>query len=201
MPRKILLFFFALISWGTTLAQSNCTLRKDEDGIKVYTCNTDTSKFKSIKVECMLNTSLQRLEAFLLDFDNYVHWQFNTSESKALKKISDSVFIYYAKIDAPWPVADRDMVVRLWTNHINNQLIISATGEKNFLPEKKDLLRVPASRSKWIITEKSKNQLEVHYSIQIDPGGSVPAWLVNWVCANAPLQSFKAIKAQIKKEN
>jgi hypothetical protein len=174
--------------------QKECKLRKNEDGIKVYTCNTDTSKFKSIKVECELKCSLEKLENCLLDFEKYTHWQFNTIESKALKKISDAEFIYYAKIDAPWPVSDRDMVVKLQTKRSDNQLIVTANSEKGILAEKKDLVRVPASRSQWIIEEKGKDLLEINYSIQIDPGGNVPAWLVNWVCANAPLQSFQALK-------
>jgi hypothetical protein len=175
-------------------AQADCKLRKDVDGIKVYTCNTDTSKFKSIKVECELSCSLGKLEACLLDFENYVHWQFNTTESKALKKISSSEFIYYAKIEAPWPVSDRDMVVRLRSHRSDGKLTIFSSNESGVLPEKRDLVRVPASRSQWVITEKGKDHLEVRYAIQIDPGGNVPAWLVNWVCANAPLQSFQALK-------
>lgn len=198
MSKAFLLFLIGCI--GSRLyAQVGCKLRKDEDSIKVYTCNTDTSKFKLIKVECTLNASLQKTENTLLDFGNYVRWQFNTTESRVLKKISESEFIYYAIVEAPWPVTDRDMVIHFKVTHLDNQLVISANSEKGFFPDKKDLLRVPASQAQWIITEKKKNQLEINYSIQIDPGGSVPAWLVNWVCANAPLQSFKGLKKQIKK--
>ena len=195
---KILLLLISIRS--IALAQADCRLRKDEDGIKVYTCNTDTSKFKSIKVECELNCSLDKLESALLDFDNYKEWQFETRISKALKKISDTEFIYYCKIEAPWPVSDRDMVVKLHSVRTSNELRVSANSEKGILSPQKDLVRVPASRSQWIVIEKAKNQLEVKYEIQIDPGGNVPAWLVNWVCANAPLQSFQALKKRIEEK-
>jgi hypothetical protein len=193
--KYIFVFIFSLTGLSIIVdAQADCKLRKDEDGIKVYTCNTDTSKFKSIKVETELNCSLDNLELCLLDFENYIHWQYNTTESKALKKISDTEFIYYARIEAPWPVSDRDMVVRLRSQRTGDQLLISANSEPGILAEKKDLVRVPASRSQWLVKEKSKEHLEIKYEIQIDPGGNVPAWLVNWVCANAPLQSFQALK-------
>lgn len=180
-------------------AQGDCKLRKSQDGIKVYTCDTDTSKFRSIKVECELMCSLGKLENCLLDFENYTHWQFNTVECKRIEKIGDGEFIYYAKIEAPWPVSDRDMVVRLRSNRSGNQLLISANSEQGILSEKEDVVRVPASRSQWIVKEIGKELLEIRYSIQIDPGGNVPAWLVNWVCANAPLQSFQALKKRLKK--
>src|SRR6202008_1754222 len=62
--------FIFTASWSAVLSQTDCKLRKDEEGIKVYTCSSDTSKFKSIKVECTMNTSIEKIESFLLDFDN-----------------------------------------------------------------------------------------------------------------------------------
>lgn len=192
-----------LLSWAFLFAhaQGDCKLRKEVDGIKVYTCNTDTSKFKSIKVECELKCSLDKLESCLLDFENYTQWQFNTVESKRIKKISDSEYIYYTKIEAPWPVSDRDMVVHLRSNRSGNQLLVTANSELGVVAEEEDLVRVPASRSQWVVTEKNKESLEIKYAIQIDPGGNVPAWLVNWVCANAPLQSFQSLKKRNEKVN
>jgi hypothetical protein len=193
----LLLYWVAL----TAYAQTDCKLRKDESGVKVYTCNTDTSKFKSIKVECEVRCSLDKLERCLLDFENYTQWQFNTVESKAIKRISDSEFIYYAKIEAPWPASDRDMVMRFLSKRSENQLDISAATENGVLEEKENLVRVPVSNVQWTITEKSKELLEIRYSIQIDPGGNVPAWLVNWLCVNAPFQSFQALKNRNEKIN
>lgn len=192
-----------LLSWITVFAhaQTDCKLRKNEDGIKVYTCNTDTSKFKSIKVECELKCSLDKLGNCLFDVENYTQWQFKTVESKTVEKISRSEFIYYTKIEAPWPVSDRDMVVRFRSNRSDHQLMVSANSIHGIVAEKEDLVRVPASRSQWIVKEKGKELLEINYSIQIDPGGNVPAWLVNWVCANAPLQSFQALKKRTEKIN
>ncbi|MBS1681985.1 MAG: hypothetical protein JST48_09750 [Bacteroidetes bacterium] len=183
------------------MAQSDCTLRKDQDSIKVYTCNTDTSKFKSIRTELTVHANLEQLENFILDIKNYIAWQYNTVESKILKKISKSEYLYYVKIEAPWPVADRDMVIRLRTIHLTDtQLYISANTESGIIPEKKGLVRVPTSRSQWTAIEQKKNRIAINYSIQIDPGGNVPSWLVNWVSANAPYRSFKKLKETLEKK-
>ena len=194
-------YLYLLICTGSIklFAQTNCTLRKDQDSIKVYTCNTDTSKFKSIKAEVIVNTSLDKLEKFLLDFSNYKNWQFNTVEARVLKKIRETEFIYYTQVEAPWPVSDRDMVVHFTMTGSPKKIIAIANSEDNFFAEKEDFVRVPASHSKWIITE-TDNHVIIQYEIQIDPGGNVPAWLVNWVCANAPYQSFKKLKKIVEKK-
>ncbi|MBS1559370.1 MAG: hypothetical protein JST69_11665 [Bacteroidetes bacterium] len=195
---KFFLFAGSVFLTTKNLAQTDCRLRKEQDSIKVYTCFTDTSRFKLIKAEFKIHTSLEKLEKFLLNFSNYTTWQYNTVESRVIKKISDTEYIYYAKINAPWPVTDRDMVVRLAIRHIGNYLYVSAHSTGG-VPIKKELVRVPSSHSEWIVTETSRNILSVKYVIQIDPGGNVPAWIVNWVSAIAPYQSFKELKKQMSR--
>lgn len=199
MNRLIALFF---IGAGITSAkaQTGCALRKDQDSIKVYTCHTDTSKFKSITAEFTMNASLDQIESFFLDFPGYINWQYNTVVSRLLKKVGHSEFMYYTIIDAPWPITDRDMVVVLNINRSDNELTITANSAANKIPKNKEFIRVPASHSVYIFRKKNKNQLTVSYAMQIDPGGSVPVWLVNLVCAQAPYLSFKKMKEQISKK-
>ncbi len=188
------LFFLSLVATG----QANCILRKDQDSIKVYNCHTDSSKFKSISAEFNLHTSLQQLQDFMLDFPHYTTWQYNTTESRVLTKINDSEFIYYTKIEAPWPVTDRDMVVHLTIKRTPNQLVIRANSITGMIPLQANYIRVPSSHSQWIISKRSSKNLQVMYQMQIDPGGYIPVWLVNWVCAQGPYQSFKKLKEQLE---
>lgn len=194
------LFIFILASLTCLQAQNNCKLKKDQDSIKVYTCHTDTSRFKSIVTELTIKTTLDQLKRFILDIPNYTQWQYNTVEATVIRKVSESELIYRTVIEAPWPVMNRDMVVHIRTKYTpNNELIITTESENGIVPEKKGFVRVPSSYAKWTVKMKKKNQLQIKYTMQIDPGGSVPAWLVNWVCAEAPYQSFKKLKELIEK--
>jgi hypothetical protein len=193
---------FGFASLPCIYAQNDCKLKKDQDSIKVYTCHTDTSRFKSIVAEFTLHTSFDQLAQIVFDTPNYTQWQFNTIEAKTVKKISSSEQVYRTVIEAPWPVVDRDMVVHMKIQHDrnSNEMVITAESEKGIIPKKESYVRVPASRGKWIVKEKSRNLLQVKYTMQIDPGGSVPPWLVNWVCAEAPYKSFRNLKAILEKK-
>jgi hypothetical protein len=187
--------------WICFELNAQCTLRKNQDSIKVFTCHTDSSKFKSIVAEFFIHTSLTSLSDFVLDIPKYTQWQFNTIESKIIKKISNTEMIYRTVIEAPWPVTDRDMVVHITSEFSDGKMLnITTDSESGIVSIKEGLVRVPSSHAEWIVKEKSKNHLEVKYMMQIDPGGSVPAWLVNWVCANAPYQSFKNLKVKLEKK-
>ena len=198
---RSIIFFFA--SLKCLYGQNDCRLKKDQDSIKVYTCHNDTSRFKSISAEFTLQTSFDKLTQFILDVPTYTQWQYNTVAAKIIKKISASEQIYHTTIEAPWPVTNRDMVVRLKIEPIENNrsMIIITESETGILPQLVGRVRVPSSYGKWIVTKGNKNELHIIYTMQIDPGGSVPAWLVNWVCAEAPYRSFKNLKTILEKRN
>jgi len=51
----------------------------------------------------------------------------------------------------------------------------------------------------WLIDPAPGNTLKIDYTLQLDPGGSIPAWLVNMFIANGPVETFRRLKKQIQK--
>ncbi len=199
----IAVFYFSFILRSSfAYGQPECDLKKDKDGIKVYTCKSDSSKFRSLIAEFELeNISFEALETFLWDVDNYVNWQYNMMESGLIKKINDNQMIYRSVIDAPWPVDDRELLVQF---HVNQSL---APDQLFFLiysitydyPDKEGVIRVPYSNASWQVT-KIGTGLHVKYSLHIDPGGYVPSLLVNMAMAEGPYVSFRNLKTMIEKK-
>jgi hypothetical protein len=184
------------------LAQTHeCDLKKDKDGVKVYTCKSDTSKFHSLKAEFVIeNTSIAELKSFLFTVPNYLKWQYNVMESSMLKKISNEEMVYRVMIHAPWPLANREMIVQFSAvlqdeNHANFYINTIASD----YPKNDDLVRVPFSQASWTITRKN-NSLHCLYQMNIDPGGYIPPVLVNVAMADGPLQSFRNLKGLIEKK-
>jgi hypothetical protein len=198
---KALFILFLSMSLIDITAQSlqDCILKKDQDGIKVYTCHADDSKFKIIKASFIVQATTSQLITELLNISDYDQWQYNTINPEILKRISDSEMIYYAEVEAPWPVSNRDMIVhfKILKALPDGVITIVADGEPDFITEKEGLIRVPLSKSTWTIKPLDKKNLLVNYMIRIDPGGSVPAWMVNMVCAEAPYVSFKNLRKRI----
>jgi hypothetical protein len=199
-PRLLFLILFSLVT-SALFAQYEWVLKKDEDSIKVYTSHTDASRFKSIKATFTVNATLSQLAAMVWNVNVYDQWQYNTIHPKILKEINSKEMIYYAEIVAPWPVSNRDMVVRLSIEqNVKTKVVtIHSKSESSFVPEEEGIVRVPSSTAQWIITPIHKKKLGVEYTIQIDPGGSVPAWMVNMVCAEAPHESFMNLREKIHK--
>lgn len=181
-------------------AQPDCKLRKNESGIKVYICHVDTSRFKSIKAEFDIACSMNELIQTIADVPGYTKWQFNTVSGKILHDVSVTEKIYRTEIAAPWPVSDRDMIVRMVMEREPNRLLVTAASQAGIVPVDANFVRVPFSLARWEVVQKDRSKLYVRYEMLIDPGGDVPVWLVNWTCAHAPLQSFQKLKTLLEKK-
>jgi hypothetical protein len=45
----------------------------------------------------------------------------------------------------------------------------------------------------------SSNSISIVYILEADPGGSVPAWMVNMFIDKGPFESFKKLSGLLKK--
>lgn len=200
----LLSFIFLFINYFPSVSQvNNCDLKKDKDGIKVYTCPSDTSKFRSLVAKFELeNITFTELERFLWNVDNYVNWQYNMVEASLLQKTDNQSIIYRSVVDAPWPVQNREMIVQLSVNKNlgPDQLVFSMHTVPTEYPIHEDLVRVPFSQASWTV-KQVKNKLLVTYQLNIDPGGYVPPMLVNLAMAEGPYESFRTLKKLLEIKN
>jgi START domain len=188
---------------GSLFAQKKWVLRKDKEGIKISTRLSDRSKFNDIKVEMDLPGTIFQLAAILTDVDKYAQWAYSTSKSMLIKKISPNKLVYYSEFNAPWPVMNRDLyaVMEITTDSICHLVKVISIGEQNYQPPKIDLVRIPYSKGLWNITTVSENVIHLIYVLELDPGGSVPACIVNIFSTKAPLETFKNPKNKMASLN
>lgn len=200
----LLSFIFLLITYFPSVSQvNNCDLKKDKDGIKVYTCPSDTSKFRSLLAEFTIeNTSFEDLQKFLWNVDNYVNWQYNMVEASLLQKTDNQSIIYRSVVEAPWPVQNREMIVQLSFRKTEktDQLFFTMQSVATDYPLSDDLVRVPYSQASWTV-KRVNTTLAVTYQLNIDPGGYVPPMLVNLAMAEGPYESFRKLKKLMEKKN
>jgi hypothetical protein len=181
-------------------AQGAWKLKKQEGQIHVYSRPGSHSKFEELKVELTLNAKLSDLVAFLNDFTNYPNWSYNNKLTYVVKKVSDVETYFYSEITTPWPASNRDILVHFKLHQDSSSKIISivADAEPGYVPVKSGLVRIPYSHELWTVTPVDKSSIKIDYRIEVDPGASAPAWLINLFSSSAPFQSFKHLSEQIK---
>lgn len=193
------LLLFCLLLQTTAQCQEDWKLKKDKNGIKVYSRKTPNFKFDELKVDCIFEGKISQLAAVILDVKNQYQWVYKTAKSELLKQVTNADLIYYSEIECPWPFHNRDLIARMTITQNTSTKILSIVAKSvdNYLPSKKNLVRVKYSNALWTITPLNNAQFKVEYKIQIDPGDGVPAWILNMFATNGPYESFKNLKDKI----
>ncbi len=203
MKNKLLLAALALLVVATTaFAQKNdWKLKKEVDDLKVYFRKGETSGIKEVKVQFEVQASLRTIVATLKDVPAFTDWVYSCTEAELIKRVSDTESIYYSRIAFPFPMSDRDFIAksRLTQNPNTKEIFVTVTGDYDYLPQKKDVVRMPKLIIKWHIQPVSAHKAIVNYHLVSNPGGSIPEWAVNMAIDKGPTYSMKNFREMLKK--
>lgn len=198
MKKKLSLFTILIFGLSTAFGQNSWELKKNENGIEVYTRNASTGNLKELRVLCKLDATKDELISTLQDIANYSQWVFSNKKSVILKTVNPQKIIYYTQSHLPWPIKDRDLIIELDINSTPDILNILAKSLPDYLPQNNNYIRVPYSLATWHVTQTPDNKLKVDYTFSVDPGGSIPAWLVNATLAVGPYNSFVKLRELLR---
>jgi START domain len=184
----------------TSFDQYNWKLSKDKDGIQVFLSETANSKFKSIKVECTLEGSYDKLIDALTNVDHFKDWVYKTKKAHLLKKPSANELYYYSETSLPWPMSNRDVVahVKIQKDHQPGYLKITSVNEPAYVAEMPGKVRVPHLSINWNVTMPTAKTIHIVYIFEINPGGDIPAWMVNMFANKGPFETFKKLAEILK---
>lgn len=205
MPRPLtskllMLVFMGLIASGSARAQNGdgWVFKNEKDGVKTY--YKKTSDVHEIKMVTSMKAPLSGIVKLLNEVENYTTWGYKISEAKFLKRTNDKEFYYYSKIDFPWPLDDRDIIVqaKLEQDSASKRVTCTSHAKPNYLPENKDVVRMKITTTKWTIVPGTGGWCYIEYYIYADPGGNIPDWLVNMAIDVGPLETLGRMRTMLK---
>ena len=194
-----MLIFLKLGLYG----QAGWTVVKEKDGIKISSRPAASSQFNDIHVELDLPGNIDQLKKILLDVDHYKDWSYATKKSMLIKQLGPGKLIYYSEFEVPWPATNRYFYANVDLKedsaaHSINMIAINLAG---YQPIPKDLVEVSLTRGIWKISTNSKNSIHIDYTLELNPGGSLPSWVINLFSSKGPFETFENIKDKMTSLN
>lgn len=175
-------------------------LSKTKEGIEIFTQKSESSAFKAFRARMVVQGTVESFVAALQDIDALPDWGYNIKTSKLLERTGDTVQIYYAEATVPFPFSNRDGIYKntfRW-NGAARQLKVIVDLLPSYLPAKDKLVRVKGSGN-WQANVLADGKLELIFRMQVDPGGEIPAWLVNTFIEDTPYVTMVNIREMMKK--
>jgi START domain len=200
MSSKIVLALILSLFTHLNSEDRNWEMKVNKEGIKIYMRPSVDSPIKEVKVECAVEATLSQLVTVLLDVNTTGEWVYATKSATLLKKISPSELYYHSEIEIPWPASNRDFIAHMKVKQDAHSKIVTIDGPNvpDYIPQKEGVVRIMVGSGKWILTPVG-NKVKIEYYLLADPGGSIPAWLVNLFATKGPMESFRKLKTHVKK--
>lgn len=194
--------FIVIISLLTTssFCQYNWNLEKDKNGIKVFSSAVPNSAFEAIKVEGNFTGSYSKLISILTNVPLFSTWIYHSKKSRVIQQYSPLEFIYHTETEMPWPMSNRDAVIRLKiiTDSLPKFLIITGRSEPGLVPLTPGLVRIKHYVADWKVTQVSNKTIHINYQVEVDPEGNVPGWIANMFVGKGPYESFSNLAKKLK---
>lgn len=176
-------------------------LIKDKMGIQVFTRTNTVSSFKEFKAIMQIEAEVNQFLAVLYDVKGLTEWGYNIKESKLINRPNNLSQTYYAVAKAPWPYKDRDGI---YLNQINwnkesKVLLVDIEILEQDFEMNEDYVRMDGY-GYWQIKAVSDSKMEVVFQMQIDPGGSIKAWLANMFVTDSPYETMLGLRNIIQKK-
>jgi len=174
-------------------------LKKNENGIKVFTRDKAGSPLKEYKATVTVNAPMGEVLGKIKDVPSYINWQYPCKEAKIVQTISDNEFISYTLNEAPWPISDRDVIVRSKFFHNEDQTVTMTMDalSENLVEPREGIVRITKMVGKWTFTPV-EGGTKVMMQVHADPAGSIPKWLANSSVVDSPFRTLTNLKAMME---
>jgi len=169
--------------------------------IKAWDKRDDDKRYRSFKLDLMIDAPLETIARVYFDVENYPRWFWEVQEAKLLKKVSSTEFYYYLVHRAPVAQPNRDVIIHALVEPMTAKkpyVLFKLNAVPDYLPLKPPLVRMRAEDMviKW--TPMPNNQTHEEVEGYIDPGGDIPAWAINAVQRQAPYYTVIGLQRMVK---
>ena len=166
----------------------------DKDDIVIYTRSIDTSSFNEFLAEATFKGSIDDIKRILMDVDSYHKWMPDCKSAKVVENPSSSEITYHMKLRVPFPFANRDIIQQLIFHEQADSLEIDIINRPQKVKKQKKYVRMQEAKGRWIIYKISDDEISVRFQYFADPGGDIPAWLVNSFVVKNPHTTIKNMR-------
>lgn len=203
MNNRILAVVFLLsFSVLTIAAESDWELRRDREGVQVYTRKLPGSPFDEVRAVTEIeNTRLSALVALIEDAEACPRWADRCEKSYIYRRISETEALVYSLNNMPFPVKDRDHLAHVkWRQDPESlAVVMNSVSANDILAEVDRVLRLTEAVVSWHFTPLPSGAIEIMNQAHINPGSSLPGWVTNRLLIDTPFTTMQEFVAEVKK--
>lgn len=170
----------------------------DAEGIEVWRLELPGVELPGFRGEVVIDAPPEKIVEVLKQTEHHTEWMKNCVASEVVKSFDPDHTIVYNRTHVPWPVWDRDVILESQFTYEGATTTLAfheADPTLRPLPEK--VVRMPRLAGSYLLTKLGPAQTRVRYTIEVDVGGSLPAWLAKRVAKEMPYETLARLRARV----
>ena len=170
-----------------------------DQGVTVWSRDRSGRVLPELRARGQMNGELFHAMAVILDNERSCEWVPNCTESQEIKRLDGRTTWVYSVTDSPWPVSDRDTVVKVVAEEIelDQQYRVVMQAQPDLLPLVEGRVRIPYSKIYFLLKRAGANTIQIEYGLDVDPGGALPKWMVRRTARKTLIETIIALEAQV----
>lgn len=178
------------------------TVRSDK-GITVLRRTVSGSSLHEFQGTGVVEAPVATVLGILNDTQHRTEWMKESADQKEIVPGNAQEVLFYNRTSAPWPVADRDVVMRATTRVDLAERVLRIdfhSVEHPSCPPVKKVVRMPFLRGHWFLWPINGGRAtRVEYQVYANPGGMLPDWIINLASKKIPHDTIRALQQQVKR--
>ena len=193
------LFFIALMMMDASAAGDDWELRKDRDGIRVYTKAREESGIYIYKVITSIRMKPERVFEQVVDFRENLKYMELVDSLSFMDHRKNERYINYMRIDMPWPVKNREMVMDMKVQFSPDSIRLVSDDRPGRIKDSETIIKVEDFHEEWVIRSfGDTGNTKITVMGWINPGGSIPTWVVNMFSVRTPFRFISGILKELR---
>ncbi|HEY6880198.1 MAG TPA: hypothetical protein VI299_19375, partial [Polyangiales bacterium] len=145
--------------------------------------------------------TIDQIMEFLLDTTMHTEWMYKCKESRIVKRFDDTHGILYNRVNAPWPVKDRDVLLDIMYRYTPQRTAVTFrfrdTNEFP-MPVPTWVVRMPKLTGFFRLWQETPTRTNVLYQVESDIGGNVPDIAARRYARNLPYVTLERLRELIE---
>lgn len=175
----------------------------EEKGITVWQREVKGTSFVEFRGRGEIAASIRDLAAIIRDNNKKTEWMHQCAEDFAIQYKAPLQIVTYNRTASPvFFISDRDVVldVRAELKPAERSILIAFKNVQHAkMPDRDGVVRMPRLVGHWLLEALGPTSTRLTYQVAADPGGALPAWLVNMVSKNIPFHTIDNLRRQVGK--
>lgn len=171
-----------------------------QDGVSVEERSTPGRTLPELRATVEIDAAIFEVLAVVSDVPRQTEWMSDCEESRLIREESEDVALIYNRTGAPWPVSDRDAVLRTRASLLapsQHAAVSFANVDDPSTPPIDGIVRMPRLVGGYDLIAISPTRTRVIYLLDIDPGGSLPGFAVTRTTRDTPLRTLLGLRKQV----